>query len=50
MTLGMNYPRGPLAWADLLGRELVVATLGALWDAFREERYRLAPALRRSEV
>ncbi len=48
MTLGMNYPRGPLAWADLLGRELVVATLGALWDAFREERYRLAPALRNS--
>ncbi len=48
MTLGMNYPRGPLAWADLLGRELVVATLGALWEAFREERYRLAPVLRRS--
>jgi 3-hydroxybutyryl-CoA dehydrogenase len=50
MTLGMNYPRGPLAWADLLGRELVVATLGALWEAFREERYRLAPALRRSAL
>src|SRR5580704_15497177 len=48
MTLGMNYPRGPLAWADLLDRELVVATLGALWEAFREERYRLAPVLRRS--
>jgi 3-hydroxybutyryl-CoA dehydrogenase len=46
MTLGMNYPLGPLAWADLLGRELVVATLGALWEAFREERYRLAPVLR----
>ncbi len=50
MTLGMNYPRGPLAWADLLGRELVVATLGALWDFYREERYRLAPVLRRSTV
>ncbi len=47
MTLGMNYPRGPLAWADLLGRELVVATLGALWEEYREERYRLAPVLRR---
>ncbi len=50
MTLGMNYPRGPLAWADLLGRELVVATLGALWEAYREERYRLAPVLRHSAV
>jgi 3-hydroxybutyryl-CoA dehydrogenase len=48
MTLGMNYPRGPLAWADALGRELVAATLGALWEAYREERYRLAPVLRRS--
>ena len=50
MTLGMNYPRGPLAWADLLGREFVLGTLGALWDAFREERYRLAPVLRGSAV
>ena len=46
MVLGMNYPRGPLAWADALGREHVVATLGALWEEYREERYRLAPALR----
>jgi 3-hydroxybutyryl-CoA dehydrogenase len=48
MTLGMNYPRGPLAWADALGQEHVVATLGALWEEYREERYRLAPVLRRS--
>ena len=50
MVLGMNYPRGPLAWADALGREHVVATLGALWEEYREERYRLAPVLRRSAV
>jgi 3-hydroxybutyryl-CoA dehydrogenase len=50
MTLGMNYPRGPFAWADALGRELVVATLSALWDAYCEERYRLAPVLRRSAL
>jgi|HubBroStandDraft_6_1064221.scaffolds.fasta_scaffold72412_2 3-hydroxybutyryl-CoA dehydrogenase len=48
MTLGMNYPRGPLAWADALGQEHVAATLGALWEEYREERYRLAPVLRRS--
>ena len=50
MTLGMNYPRGPLAWADAIGREHVVATLGALWDAYREERYRLAPVLHRAAL
>jgi 3-hydroxybutyryl-CoA dehydrogenase len=50
MTLGMNYPRGPLAWADALGQEHVVATLGALWEEYREERYRLAPVLRHSGV
>jgi 3-hydroxybutyryl-CoA dehydrogenase len=50
MTLGMNYPRGPLAWADAIGREHVVATLEALWGEYREERYRLAPVLRRSAL
>ncbi len=48
MTLGMNYPRGPLAWAEEIGRDHVVATLDALWEAYREERYRLAPMLRKS--
>jgi 3-hydroxybutyryl-CoA dehydrogenase len=46
MTLGMNYPRGPLAWADTIGAERVLATLDALWQEYREERYRPAPALR----
>jgi 3-hydroxybutyryl-CoA dehydrogenase len=47
MTLGMNYPRGPLAWADTIGPERVLAVLDALWQEYREERYRPAPALRR---
>jgi 3-hydroxybutyryl-CoA dehydrogenase len=47
MTLGMNYPRGPLAWADALGPEHVLDVLDALWKEHREERYRAAPALRR---
>ena len=46
MTLGMNYPRGPLAWADTIGPERVLAVLDALWQEYREERYRPAPALR----
>ena len=47
MTLGMNYPRGPFAWARKLGVEQVRATLDALWESYREERFRAAPALRR---
>jgi 3-hydroxybutyryl-CoA dehydrogenase len=46
MTLGMNYPRGPLAWANAIGAERVLAALDALWQEYREERYRPAPALR----
>jgi 3-hydroxybutyryl-CoA dehydrogenase len=47
MTLGMNYPRGPLAWADALGLDHVLAVLDELWVSHREERFRPAPALRR---
>jgi 3-hydroxybutyryl-CoA dehydrogenase len=50
MTLGMNYPRGPLSWADAIGVERVLATLDALWQEYREERYRPAPALRSSRA
>ena len=49
MTLGMNYPRGPLAWADAIGLDHVLAVLDGLWSEYREERYRPAPALRRLE-
>jgi 3-hydroxybutyryl-CoA dehydrogenase len=47
MVLGLNHPRGPLAWADALGLDHVLAVLDALCEEYREERYRPAPALRR---
>ncbi|HEV2997803.1 MAG TPA: 3-hydroxyacyl-CoA dehydrogenase [Solirubrobacteraceae bacterium] len=47
MRLGMNYPRGPLAWADAIGLDHVLAVLEALCAEYREERYRPAPRLRR---
>jgi 3-hydroxybutyryl-CoA dehydrogenase len=47
MVLGLNYPRGPLAWADEIGLDHVLAVLDRLWEEYREERYRPAPALRR---
>jgi 3-hydroxybutyryl-CoA dehydrogenase len=47
MRLGLNYPRGPLEWADEIGLDHVLAVLDGLADEHREERYRAAPMLRR---
>jgi 3-hydroxybutyryl-CoA dehydrogenase len=46
MVLGLSHPRGPLEWADAIGLEHVFAVLVALYEEYREERYRPAPALR----
>ena len=48
MVLGLNHPRGPLEWGDLLGLEHVLAILDALRSELGEERYRAAPLLRRA--
>jgi 3-hydroxybutyryl-CoA dehydrogenase len=47
MTLGLNHPRGPMAWGEAIGFERVLATIDGLWEERREERYRAAPLLRR---
>ena len=47
MIHGLNYPRGPLRWADEIGLEQVLSVLDGLFDEHREERYRAAPLLRR---
>ena len=47
MVLGLNHPRGPLAWADAIGLDHVLAVLDGLYGELREERYRAAPLLRR---
>jgi 3-hydroxybutyryl-CoA dehydrogenase len=47
LRLGANYPRGPLEWADAIGPANVVALLDALCSGLGEERYRVAPLLRR---
>ena len=46
MLLGLNHPHGPLAWADAIGLDHVLAVLDGLQEHFREERYRAAPLLR----
>ena len=48
MMLGLNHPRGPLAWGDEIGPDAVLALLTGLQDEYREERYRPAPALVRA--
>ncbi|MHB1842611.1 MAG: 3-hydroxyacyl-CoA dehydrogenase family protein, partial [Sulfobacillus sp.] len=45
MVLGMNHPRGPLAWADEIGLDVVERLLLALSQAYGAEIYRPAPAL-----
>jgi len=48
MTKGVNYPRGLLAWGDEIGPATVLARLDALYDEYREDRYRASPYLRRT--
>jgi 3-hydroxybutyryl-CoA dehydrogenase len=47
MQKGVNYPRGPLAWADAVGVEQIVAVLANLAAGYGEDRYRVSPLLRR---
>ncbi|HEY8638256.1 MAG TPA: 3-hydroxyacyl-CoA dehydrogenase family protein [Solirubrobacteraceae bacterium] len=47
LVLGMNHPRGALAWADRIGLDHVLSVLDALREELGEERYRAAPLLRR---
>ncbi len=47
MKLGVNYPYGPLEWADMIGLDLVVEILDALYDEYGQERYRACVLLRR---
>ncbi|MBN1201074.1 MAG: 3-hydroxybutyryl-CoA dehydrogenase [Anaerolineae bacterium] len=46
MELGMNYPRGPLSWADEIGLDVVVGVLEGMHRYWGEDRYRPAPLLR----
>ncbi len=47
MQKGVNYPRGPLAWADALGVAFVRDTLVNLAAHYGEDRYRLSPLIAR---
>jgi 3-hydroxybutyryl-CoA dehydrogenase len=46
MTLGVNYPKGLLKWADEIGIDVIVNELSTLQDFYEEDRYRLSPLLK----
>ncbi|ASK21401.1 3-hydroxyacyl-CoA dehydrogenase PaaH [Halomonas sp. N3-2A] len=50
MQAGVNYPRGPLAWADSLGLPFVHRTLTHLQQSYGEQRYRSSFLLRRNAL
>ena len=47
MCAGVNYPKGPLAWADAIGPRHVLTVLDHLAQAYGEDRYRASLLLRR---
>ncbi|MDQ2822464.1 MAG: 3-hydroxyacyl-CoA dehydrogenase PaaC [Pseudomonadota bacterium] len=47
MQKGVNYPRGPLAWADGVGIQQIVTVLANMAATYGEDRYRVSPLLRR---
>jgi 3-hydroxybutyryl-CoA dehydrogenase len=47
LQLGVNHPRGPVAWSRLLTLRHVVGLLDGLYRERGEPRYRVAPLLRR---
>lgn len=45
MLLGVNYPRGPLLWADQIGLRAVRDVLANLGASYGEDRYRISPLI-----
>jgi len=50
MMNGVNYPCGPLKWAEDIGLEHVFSVLDALSSFYGEDRYRTSPLIRRAVI
>jgi 3-hydroxybutyryl-CoA dehydrogenase len=47
VSLGLGYPKGPLAWGDAIGPDRILAILEAMQQFYGDPRYRPSPWLRR---
>ena len=47
MLKGLNYPKGPLAWAHEVGCQRIVDVLDSMFEFYHDPRYRVSPLLRR---
>ncbi len=47
VCLGLNYPRGLLAWGKETGYDTITAQLEWLQETYQEERYRVCPLLKK---
>lgn len=47
VTLGLGYPKGPLALGDALGPRTVLRILDCMFDFYQDPRYRPSPWLKR---
>ncbi|MEO7159791.1 MAG: 3-hydroxyacyl-CoA dehydrogenase family protein [Polaromonas sp.] len=45
MRLGVNYPCGPLAWADAVGLPKIGQVLTHPGQAYAQGRYRVSPLI-----
>jgi 3-hydroxybutyryl-CoA dehydrogenase len=45
MKLGTNHPMGPLALADLIGLDTVLAIINVLYEGFKDPKFRPCPLL-----
>jgi len=47
ITLGLNNPMGPLALADLIGNDIIIAMADSMYQDLQEHQYIVPPLLRR---
>ena len=50
LKLGVQFPLGPIEWAEKIGLDQVYAVLTSLYSDLQEERYRVAPLLKQMAI